>query len=132
MKLLLDTHYLVWMINATQLLTPSERGVLSDSEHQLFASSVSIWEIRLKWQTRDREGERKGTVDPADALAYINASGITLASLSGEDCATAIKVPLAHRDPFDEQLLIHAQRLDAKLFTRDRLLAGHPLVYRFG
>lgn len=131
MRLLLDTHYLSWMIDATYRLTPAEWRVLSDPEHRLFVSSASIWEVRLKWQRRDREGTRKGTVDPVDALAYVNANAITLAALSGEDCAAMLDTPLAHRDPFDEQLLTHAQRLDAKLFTRDRLLTGHPLVYCF-
>jgi PIN domain nuclease of toxin-antitoxin system len=129
-RLLLDTHYLYWLVEAESRLTIAETAVLSDPEHELIVSPVSILEIRLKWQMFDRDGARKGTVDPVHALAYVADNAITLAELSGEDCATSLDVPLTHRDPFDEQLLIHAQRLGTKLLTRDRALIDHPLAWR--
>jgi PIN domain nuclease of toxin-antitoxin system len=101
--------------------------LIADSD--VHVSSVSIWELRLKWQKLDRHGRRKGTLDPDHALAYVVRSPIILAPLSGQDCAAFLPEPLAHNDPFDEMLLIHAQQLGAKLLTRDRLLLGHPLVY---
>lgn len=131
MRVLLDTHYLIWMIGDTGMLGKAERDLLTDPENQLLVSPVSIWEIRLKWQTLDRNGERKGALSPADAIAFIEDNEIALTDLSGADCAAELATPLAHRDPFDEQLLIHAQCLDAKLLTRDRLLASHPQAYRF-
>ena len=130
MRLLLDTHFLVWMVILPTQLTRIERATLTAPEHELVVSPVSIWELRVKWNQRDRDGNRKGALDPDRALAYIAGNSIELAMLTGADTATSLAVPLAHRDPFDEMLLIHADRLGAKLFTRDRLLAGHPLAYR--
>ncbi len=100
------------------------------AENELLISPISIWELRLKWQKRHSDGRRKGVLDPEAALSYISASTIELVTLNGADCAMPLVPPLEHGDPFDEQLIIHAQHLDAKLLTRDRLLRSHPLAYR--
>ncbi len=130
MRLLLDTHYVVWMIADPARMTRAEHRAITGTDRDLLISPVSIWEIRLKWQSSSRAGRREGALHPEQALAYIAENAITLVDLTSVDCATILSVPLVHRDPFDEQLLIHAQRLNAKLLTRDRLLVGHPLVYR--
>ena len=43
--------------------------------------------------------------------------------------ATPLRFPIGHKDPFDILLLVHAQELDMKLFTRDKKLKGHPLAH---
>ena len=54
--------------------------------------------------------------------------GYRLLAMSPDDAATRLEAPIAHRDPFDEMLLIQAQRHKLKLLTRDGLLAGHRLA----
>lgn len=130
MRLLLDTHFLIWMVVLPSELSATERATLTNPDHELIVSPVSLWELRVKWNQLDRDGNRKGALDPAQAFSYIEGNAIELAMLTGADTVTSLAVPLAHRDPFDEMLLIHADRLGARLFTRDRLLADHPLAYR--
>lgn len=131
MKLLLDTHIFLWLATSPNLLTASERALLTTRGIELVVSSVTIWELRIKWQSFHPSGDRKGEFDPAKVIEYAHRDGIELASLTAEDCAAVLASPVRHGDPFDEMLLVHAQRLGAKLLTRDRRLADHPLAWRF-
>lgn len=127
MRLLLDTHFAFWV--------PAQRGFLRDSETALLAtatelviSSVSLWELRLKWQRLHASGARKGPVDPADLLRTILAGPFRLLALAPEQAVIQLTVPLAHNDPFDELLLAQAQLEGLRLMTRDRQLRDHPLA----
>ncbi|RZF64239.1 PIN domain-containing protein [Sphingomonas populi] len=126
MRLLLDTHFLIWLAIDPDEIRPRERALIGAAE--VIVSAASLWEMRLKWQKRDRHGRRKGQLDPALALAFIAANDMQLAGLSAEDCATMLAPAMPVPDPFDEMLLIHAQRLGVRLLTRDRQLIGHPLA----
>lgn len=129
MRLLLDTHILVWLAKRPERLTASDRAVLDQRETQFLFSSASVWELRIKWMGR-RDAGRDELLEPFEAIAFAEQAGVEVAALTAIDTATSLATPLTHRDPFDEMLLIHADRLGAKLFTRDRLLVSHPLAYR--
>jgi PIN domain nuclease of toxin-antitoxin system len=126
-KLLIDTHVLIWLARAPDRLTVAEAALFEESETRVLVSAVSIWELRLKWGPSGA-ARRSELLDPAAALAFVEKAGFELKPLTPTDCATSLVAPIAHRDPFDEQLLIHAQVLGARLLTRDRLLTGHPLA----
>ena len=125
--MLLDTHFVIWLATEPQKISRREQSLMARSD--LVVSAVSILELRLKWQKfGDDRRRRRDVIDPAIALAHIVDNEIDLAAMTGADCAATLDVPVPHRDPFDEMLLIHAQRLGAKLLTRDGDLQGHPLV----
>lgn len=128
MRLLLDTHFLIWLIRDPGELLPAERAVISDPASRLMLSVASIWELRIKWNTRRADGRRKGEVSPDYGLDYAVTNGIDLLPLMPEDAIEALAKSPPHSDPFDEILLVHAQRHQARLFTRDRNLIGHPLA----
>jgi PIN domain nuclease of toxin-antitoxin system len=128
-RLLLDTHILVWLAKRPEKLTAADCALLARPEAQFLVSSASIWELRIKWIGR-RAAARDELLEPFEAIAFAEQQGFELAALAPADTATSLAVPLGHRDPFDEMLLIHADRLGGRLLTRDRLLAGHPLAYR--
>lgn len=128
MRLLLDTHFLSWMALAPKKIDRREQALISRSS-ELLVSAVTIFELRIKWDkfapTRRR---RNDLLDPATALDHIAGLGIELVPLTGEDCATLLDTAMAHHDPFDEMLLVHAQRIGARLLTRDTKLLDHPLA----
>lgn len=126
MKLLLDTHFLIWLPTKPAKLTAAERDILSRTDHVLLVSALSIFELRTKWGVKGQRREREDRLDPGDALRFLAAVPIDVMPLDGTDFSTVLERPLAHRDPFDEMLLVHAQRLGARLLTRDRMLADHP------
>lgn len=130
MNILLDTHFIIWLASDPARLTAHERDILSKDSNRIIASAVSIWEIRLKWASAYASGERKGVVDPIEALALVNSAGMSLLMLDAQTAATPLLVPITHKDPFDELLLVQAQQSGARLLTRDRTLLGHPLAYQ--
>lgn len=127
MRLLLDTHFLIWLATDRDLITPSEMAII-DGGNELLVSLLTIWELRLKWRKSQRQGRPHSLIRPDQALSFIERGPISLVLLDGDDLAAVLKPPIDHADPFDEMLLVHAQRLGARLLTRDRDLLGHPLA----
>jgi len=128
MRLLLDTHILVWLAQAPDALVPNERRLLEDANGPLIVSAISLWEIRIKWEKLHPSGERKGTISPAQAMAHIERAAFDLVPISVADCAAMLDPPCESGDPFDQMLLIQAGNFGARLLTRDRRLADHPLA----
>lgn len=128
MKLLIDTHYLIWLASDTSQLTRKEHALLDDPKYHLCYSIVSLWELRIKWNARDRDGNRKGVLSPQNAARFAEGYGLELVALIAEDCLFTLDPPPIHGDPFDEMLLAQAGRLGGLLLTRDGHLSGHPLA----
>ena len=99
MKLLLDTHLLVWAMGEPSRLGPALRELLEDPQHTLWFSVVSLWELVIKAGLA-REGFQ---VQPS-----------------------LLRRKLLHRDPFDRLLLAQAEREGLMLITADALLARYP------
>lgn len=128
MRILLDTHFAFWLALAPSMIRPSERELFSDPAHDFAASAVSIWELKIKWEKRFASGERKGAANPLDVLRTLRARNVPVEPLTPDQAAALLQFPAKNNDPFDEQLLIHAQELGMRLLTRDEKLVGHPLV----
>ena len=86
--------------------------------------------MRLKWAALHAAGDRKGPLDPGQALQILSNQNIDFLPLTAAHAATPLAVAISHRDPFDELLLSQAQAEGLKLLTRDRNLASHPLATR--
>ena len=127
MRLLLDTHVVIWSTTFEANLLPGERSLLASCETPC-VSVVTFWEARLKWQSFHASGERKGLVAPGVLLRFVEALGWTILPLLARHAATDLLTPLPHRDPFDELLLAQAQVEGLELLTRDTAFRGHPLV----
>ena len=130
MKLLLDTHIAYWLAVERAALTGHELATLLSVDNELLVSAVSIWELRLKWHSFYRSGLRKDPGDPTPVFGALRKMGLNILPLDADTAATPLLVPMDHKDPFDELLLVQAQQSGARLFTRDRLLLVHPLVYQ--
>ena len=129
MKLLLDTHYVFGLAGTPTALSERERRFLSDYPEKFVISAVSIWEIRLKWQSLNQAGMPKGPASPTDVVRILAGDEIVeFVALTSAHAATALMEPLAHRDPFDELLLAQAQVEGYRLLTRDRKLTDHTLA----
>lgn len=127
MRLLLDTHIAVWAALDPDALTESERHRMAQANTPLVLSAVAVWELRLKWHSFHISGRRKGPIAPADVVAFAAALDWELLPLTARHAAAELASPLAHKDPFDELLLVQAQEEGMRLLTRDAKLTGHPL-----
>lgn len=128
MRLLLDTHFALWLTRGGGNLTEVERRLIEAHSADVMVSTVSIWEVRLKWHSFHASGARKGAADPADVLATMAGMGFAMLPLLPGHAIAVLDVPLRHSDPFDELLLAQAQIEGLRLLTRDRALIGHPLA----
>ncbi len=128
MDVLLDTAYLYRLMEAFGTLPEEDRRFLAAHEARLHVSAVSIWEMRLKYNARHPSGARKSPFDPGNVLAALEGQDVTFLPMTMAHAAKALEPPLAHKDPFDELLLVQAQEEGLRLLTADRRLARHPLA----
>ena len=128
MRVLLDTYYLYRLTAGRARLSESERRFFEEHGAQLHVSAVSIWEMRLKYHSRHRSGERKSPFDPSDVIVALERQKAAFLPLTTRHAARELDTPLNHKDPFDELLLVQAQEEALSLLTTDRRLVGHPLA----
>ena len=117
-------------MQAHERLSELERRFFSGWEARLFVSAVSIWEMRLKYRALHPSGERKSPYDPNDVVAALEGQGVTFLTMTARHAACSLESPIAHKDPFDEMLLVQAQEEGLSLLTDDRRLIGHPLAIK--
>ena len=127
MRLLLDTHILIWAAILPERLHQAERHLLTAAD-ELVVSSVALWEIRLKWDSLHVTGARKGPVAPSDIVAVAEAMQWQFLALTARHATTPLAIPLGYKDPFDELLLVQAQEERLRVLTRDTKLQNHPLA----
>lgn len=127
MKLLLDTHALLWSIIAPEQLSPVARSAITDPAAQVAVSAVSFWEIAIK--SNLGKLTLSGT-NPELLVAAAQQQGFDLLPLDPRLAASFTKLPLdpQHRDPFDRMLVWQAISLGYTLVSRDRKIAGSQQV----
>ena len=128
MRVLLDTHILLWATLATDRLRPGERACMDAASDGIIVSTVALWELRLKWTTLHPSGECKGPASPQVVAAAVDAVAWPILALNARHAIAPLRHPLDHRDPFDELLMVQAQEEGCRLLTRDARLLGHPLA----
>ena len=126
MKLLLDTCVFLWVIWDDPALTPAMRDVLSDPDHEVFVSAVSIWEAVQKHalgrlEVRAKEGAW------AHFVGQREAHGLIAQAFEESDARHLGQLPPLHRDPFDRMLICQAIERGLTLVTPDREIRRYPL-----
>lgn len=120
MNILLDTHFLLWVLLDQSRLRPTERTSILDSNNTIYVSTVSFWEISLKYALGKISFKE---VMPEDLLPATVQSGFTVIELDGTDAGTFYQLPrLEHSDPFDRMLVWQAIQRRFHLLSRDRAL----------
>lgn len=113
MRLLLDTHVLLWSLADSPELSPDLRGKIVDPGNDVFVSAASVWEIAIK--------KRLGKLSaPDNLLEVIAACDFTPLPINFAHAAAAGALPPHHDDPFDRMLIAQARDAGLVLATRDR------------
>jgi PIN domain nuclease of toxin-antitoxin system len=128
LKLLLDTHIVIWAALDPDALTEAERRRMAGADTSLVLSAVAVWELRLRWHSFHFSGRRKGPIDPAAVVAFATAIDWELLPLTAHHAAAELAQKLGHKDPFDELLPVQAQEEGMRLLTRDAKLIDHPFA----
>lgn len=118
MRLLLDTHALLWWLDGDQQLSAAAQVAIGAADNQVIVSAASAWEIA----TKVRIGKLPGAVEVADRFSQILAEQ-QFASLpiSVEHARRAGLLPGEHRDPFDRMLIAQSQIEGLTLVSNESL-----------
>lgn len=120
MKVLLDTHALLWSLSDDPQLSEAARRIFLDPEHQLFVSMASLWEMTIKISL----GKLILAEDWHELVSeQLNTNGIQWLPIEPAHCLRVSRLPFHHRDPFDRMLVSQALEEGMSLLTRDRQLS---------
>lgn len=122
MKLLLDTHLLLWAAGQPERLSAEARALLDDPANELVFSSASLWEISIK-RGLGRDDFR---VEPRLLRRGLLDNGYAELSITSEHAVTVDGLPLIHKDPFDRILVAQSMVEGIVLVTVDPLVAEYP------
>ena len=125
MRILVDTHILLWAIYDSARLSSRARELLAGDDVEAYFSAASLWEIAIKAQLR-----RGDFAIDAEAVAKKAVRiGFAERPITAEVAARTALLPLHHRDPFDRLLVAQAMADPARLITADsRLVQYSELV----
>lgn len=122
MKLLLDTHLLLWAAGSPERLSAAARELLEDPQNELLFSAASLWEIVIK----SGLGRSDFQVDARVLRRSLLDNGYLELAISSEHVVFIDNLPSLHKDPFDRILVAQATYEGIILLTADALLAQYP------
>lgn len=122
MKLLLDTHVLIWSLMDPGRLSAKAKYEILNSENECFVSAISFWEISMK------HGMGKldlGGIKPKGLLERVEHMGVTTLPLTPKTAPGFCSVPRLHGDPFDRMLIHTAVEGGYRLVSADQTFSGY-------
>lgn len=122
MKLLLDTHLLLWAAGEPERLSPEALALLDAPENELVFSAASLWEITIKRGL----GRSDFKVDPRLLRRGLLDNGYSELPIASEHAVAIDSLPPIHKDPFDRILVAQATVEGITLLTADELVAQYP------
>lgn len=122
MKLLLDTHTLIWALTRPNALPHPIQRLIADHRNAVFVSSASLFEIAAK---RAATGGRSPNLGAEDALVLLRSADFAILKIEPEHAAAVETLAPFHGDPFDRLLLAQATVENLRLVTHDERLAAY-------
>jgi PIN domain nuclease of toxin-antitoxin system len=121
-KLLLDTHLLLWAAGRAERLSSVARELLGDPQNELLFSVASLWEIAIKRGL----GREDFQVDARVLRRGLLDNGYNELLITGAHAVAIDGLPTIHKDPFDRILVAQSMVEGVTLLTTDALLAQYP------
>ena len=121
MRLLLDTHVLLWWLADDLKLTRVSRAIIANPDNEVLVSSVSLWEISIKAALGRIE------VELDDLEAAIARNGFRPLPIGFRHALTAGRLRPVHRDPFDRMLVAQASVEELRIVSHDRVFERYNL-----
>ena len=122
MKLLLDTHMLLWAAGSSQRLPEATRALLLERDNDLVFSVASLWEIVIK----SGLGREDFRVDAALLRRELRINSYEELPIAADHILAVANLPPLHKDPFDRLLIAQATVEGMTLLTADPSVAGYP------
>lgn len=119
MRLLLDTHILLWWLADDPALPVQANVLIADSANEILVSPISLWEIAIKVHL----GKLMADIDEIHTAALTN--GFTVLPFTDMHAIAVVHLPDYHRDPFDRALIAQAHVEPLYLLTHDQMIANY-------
>jgi PIN domain nuclease of toxin-antitoxin system len=120
MKLLLDTHILIWWLSQDRRLSQLETDIITDPDNLIFVSAATAWEIAVKKIIGKLE-------TPDDLPAALAANNFLELPITVDHSQKLYQLPLHHNDPFDRIMVAQAISEDLTFMTRDAKIALYEI-----
>ena len=122
--ILLDTVTFLWIITGSEELSKMAKGIYLDKKKDIYFSSVSMWEIIVKYKLGKLPLPQKPSI-------YIprqrEIHSIEQIGLEESDVTELEKLPDIHKDPFDRMLIRQAKARDLTILTPDKTITSYPV-----
>ena len=115
MRLLLDTHILIWWLADDRRLAKSARAIIANPDNDVLVSAASLWEISIKAALGRLE------VELDDLEQNIADNGFRSLPINFRHGLTAGRLPPIHRDPFDRMLVAQASVEELRVISHDKI-----------
>ena len=122
MRLLPDTHLLVWLANGSPELPASVQALMGDVENHVVFSVASLWEVAIKFAL----GRPEFQVDPRVLRRGLLDNGYAELIVTADHALATLSLPAIHKDPFDRLLIAQAVVEGITLLTVDATLLRYP------
>ncbi len=122
MKMLLDTHLILWAAESSNELPIKVRQLLEDDSNEPFFSAASLWEIAIK----NSLGRKDFKVDAPILQRGLLDNGYIELPIESAHAVFIQNLPSIHKDPFDRILIAQATLERITLITADEVLAQYP------
>jgi PIN domain nuclease of toxin-antitoxin system len=123
-KLLIDTHALVWWWGDPGKLSERAEAILRDTNNTVAVSSAVAWEMAIKVKL----GRLQALALVTNLPKVLQEKGFSAYPITIENAVRAGLLPLHHRDPFDRMLVAQAQSLNAPVLSADTALDKYDVV----
>jgi PIN domain nuclease of toxin-antitoxin system len=125
-KLLLDTHLLLWAAGQPERLSDAARELVEATDNELVFSTASLWEVVIKRGL----GREDFKVDPRLLRRGLLDNGYSELPIASEHVVAIDTLPQLHKDPFDRVLVAQALVEGITLLTRDPVVGRYPAPVR--
>ena len=124
MRILLDTHTILWWVGDSDQLSTLARDLISDPQTSNVLSVVTLWEVAIKYHL----GRLRIPGTPEEFFANLTEHlDLTMLPIEMAYAFTAAALPLHHRDPFDRMLIAQAIVEQVPILSSDARLARYPV-----
>jgi PIN domain nuclease of toxin-antitoxin system len=124
-RLLLDTHALLWWLAGDQALSDAAREAIADADNEVFVSAASAWEIATKYRLGRLPG---AAVIAADIAGAVASQGFTELPINIRAGQTAGGLPPIHKNPFDRMLIAQAVTADLVIVSNEALFNAYAVA----
>lgn len=121
MRILVDTHVLLWAVSDSRRLSSGARDLLEDTGNTLYCSTASLWEIAIKSALRRQDFD----IDLREFRQALETMEIEELPVLGQHTEAVAGLPAMHKDPFDRMLIAQSMTEPLVLLTNDAVLAQY-------